>query len=29
MLLEGAGFTDVVVHARGNETTVAAYKCCR
>jgi SAM-dependent methyltransferase len=26
MLLEGAGFTDVAVHARGNETTVAAYK---
>lgn len=26
MLLEGAGFTEVVVHGRGNETTVAAYK---
>jgi len=26
MLLEGAGFAEVIVHARGNETTVAAYK---
>lgn len=26
MLLEGAGFEDVVVHGRGNETTVACYK---
>jgi SAM-dependent methyltransferase len=26
MLLEGAGFTDVVVHGRGNERTVACYK---
>ena len=25
-LLEGAGFVDVVVHARGNEVTVACYK---
>jgi SAM-dependent methyltransferase len=25
-LLEGAGFGDVVVHARGNEVTVACYK---
>jgi SAM-dependent methyltransferase len=26
LLLERAGFTDVVVHARGNELTVACYK---
>jgi SAM-dependent methyltransferase len=26
LLLEGAGFADVVVHARGNELTVACYK---
>lgn len=26
LLLEAAGFRDVVVHARGNATTVAAYK---
>jgi SAM-dependent methyltransferase len=25
-LLEGTGFGDVIVHARGNETTVACYK---
>ena len=27
MILERAGFTDVIVHARGNEVTVAAAKC--
>jgi SAM-dependent methyltransferase len=26
LLIEGAGFTDVVVNGRGNETTVACYK---
>lgn len=26
ILLEDAGFVDIVVHARGNETTVACYK---